>query len=278
MRKYLLPLLTLLVVLGLMAAACGDDDDTTAGGGGDGGDESVDGGDDGGAAAIDGSWVLTSATVDGTDLALLDTHPITLVVAGTDMSGVAACNSYSGPFSVAGGTATFGPFSATEMACEPAESMTLEATYLNALGQANSIGLEGENLVISGETVSFTYAPQAPTEAAPLAGTNWVMDSIITGDTVSTTATTAAGTIAFADDGTVSGSTGCNNFNGTYEQADGTLTFGPLATTRKGCTDELGAQEAHVLGVLGANPAFTIEGTTLTLTAADGNGLAFTAT
>jgi heat shock protein HslJ len=269
MRKYLLPLLILLM---LVAASCGDDDDTSAGGDGD----AVTDEGDGATGGIDGSWVLTSGTVDGTELALIESNPITMVIEGTTVSGTSACNTYSGTLSVEDGTAALGPFVQTEMACEPAEAMTLEAAYLAALSTGTAIGTEGENLVVSSDTVTLTYAPAAAVEAAPLVGGEWQMDSIITGDAVSTTVGTA-GTITFAEDGTVSGSTGCNTFNGTYEAADGVITFGPLATTRKGCPDDLGAQEAHVLGVLGATPTYTIDGTSLTLMAGDGNGLGYTA-
>ena len=62
-------------------------------------------------------------------------------------------------------------------------------------------------------------------------------------------------TIAFnSDDGQVSGSTGCNRFNGTFTfQKDANeLTFGPLATTRKMCRGD--NPEQAFLAVMNAQP------------------------
>jgi heat shock protein HslJ len=279
MRKLLTPLVLLLTFC-LVAAACGDDDDDTTAGvdgsaddGGDGGEDGEDGGGD--VTGIDGVWVLVTGTVDGTDLVLLDSHPVTLVVEGTEVSGVAACNTYGGPFTVSGGTASFGPLAQTEMACFPEETMTLEAAYLGALSRGDAIGVDGDQLVVTGDGVELRFDAQAPVEDAALEGTAWTLDTIIDGDSASTPV--GSGNITFAADGTVSGSTGCNTFNGSYEAADGTLTIGPLATTRKGCPADLGAQETHVLAVLGATPTYTIEGLLLTIMAADGSGLAFRA-
>jgi heat shock protein HslJ len=58
--------------------------------------------------------------------------------------------------------------------------------------------------------------------------------------------------LAFTEDGSVTGSTGCNTFNAEVT-IDGTeLTFGPLATTRMACTDDAAAQQEQAyLAALG---------------------------
>jgi putative lipoprotein len=49
----------------------------------------------------------------------------------------------------------------------------------------------------------------------------------------------------------VTGSTGCNNYNGTFEQnPGGLLKFGPVAMTRKACTGEAASTETMFLDVL----------------------------
>lgn len=45
----------------------------------------------------------------------------------------------------------------------------------------------------------------------------------------------------------MSGSTGCNNFNGGFRFERGRLTAGPLATTRRGCIGPVNAQEQKLL-------------------------------
>ncbi|MBO9406649.1 META domain-containing protein [Shimia sp. R9_1] len=49
--------------------------------------------------------------------------------------------------------------------------------------------------------------------------------------------------IEFDADGRVSGSSGCNRFTGSYTRTGDRLSFGPLASTRMACSDELNAQE-----------------------------------
>jgi putative lipoprotein len=82
-----------------------------------------------------------------------------------------------------------------------------------------------------------------PTSAADLAGTSWTLVSI--GD--STVIEGAGASLTFDPAGSVSGSTGCNSFSGSYTVDGAALTFGPLATTRKACEEPLMAQEAAFL-------------------------------
>lgn len=59
------------------------------------------------------------------------------------------------------------------------------------------------------------------------------------------------GRIAFAGDGAVFGSTGCNRFSGQAVAAPGVVTFAkPLATTKMACPGAMGEQERQVLDAL----------------------------
>jgi heat shock protein HslJ len=59
-------------------------------------------------------------------------------------------------------------------------------------------------------------------------------------------------TLVFDDAGRVSGTGGCNQYNGPYTQDGGSLTFGNLASTLMGCEGELGRQEsAFLAGIAG---------------------------
>ncbi len=79
-------------------------------------------------------------------------------------------------------------------------------------------------------------------------------------------------TIALSDDGTISGSTGCNNFTGSFTLDGDQLTLGPLATTRKACVPELGDQEAAILAVLNEASSLSTEPSTATLTISTDSG------
>ena len=76
--------------------------------------------------------------------------------------------------------------------------------------------------------------------SATLPGTAWTVTDIAGRATVAT----APPTIIFGTDGTVSGTTGCNQYNGTYTTDGDKLTVGPLATTRMACDDAINVQEA----------------------------------
>ena len=74
--------------------------------------------------------------------------------------------------------------------------------------------------------------------------------------------------LQFAEDGSMSGTTGCNNFAGTYkvDGSDLAITLGPM--TRRACTEPvLNAQEQAITAGLGQVTAFAVTGSTLTLSA-----------
>jgi heat shock protein HslJ len=53
------------------------------------------------------------------------------------------------------------------------------------------------------------------------------------------------------ENGRVSGSTGCNRFNASYQlSTDGAITIGEAATTRMACSEDLAAQETQFLAAL----------------------------
>lgn len=257
-RRYALPVpLCLLVVGAGVLAGCGDD------------------GDDGGGADPFGSgtWVLESGTVDGDALALVVDAPVTLIVDEGQVGGSSACNRYSGPITVDGDSVELGPgLAVTEMACLDPGVMELEAAYLAAIGRVDTATRADDRLVLAGEGVELTFSAQPVEPDAPLVGTIWVLTTIIDGDV----AMSVLGdpTLEFAEDGSVSGSTGCNRLMGSYDPAAG---FGPLATTRMACEPDLADQETRVLAVFDGDPVLVVEGATLTLATADGAELVYEA-
>ena len=67
--------------------------------------------------------------------------------------------------------------------------------------------------------------------------------------------------VRFAD-GKISGTAGCNRFNGTYRIASNVLTVGPVASTRMMCPDKQMAQEAKFLALLAGKltKRYSVEG------------------
>lgn len=68
----------------------------------------------------------------------------------------------------------------------------------------------------------------------------------------------------------VAGYGGCNQFNGSYTQNDASLTFGPLASTRRACVEpRANTQEVTFLRGLESTTRFEIVGDVLVLYAGD---------
>jgi heat shock protein HslJ len=84
----------------------------------------------------------------------------------------------------------------------------------------------------------------------PLENTSWTVASIAGAPTLSA----ARPTLTFAADGTVAGSTGCNQYSGAYRRDGGSLQFAEIASTLMGCDGERSRQEtAFVAALNGAN-------------------------
>jgi heat shock protein HslJ len=74
----------------------------------------------------------------------------------------------------------------------------------------------------------------------------------------------------------VTGSTGCNEFQGIVARGTGTLTFGELATTRRACTGDAAKLEQALLNGLKGQVTYSIDGNRLKIRISTG-GLDFTA-
>ena len=236
------------VVFAILLAACGSDDGGAQG------------------PTLEGTtWVLDDASMGSLVEAVPSEARIDLTLEAGQAQGTSACNTYSGSYTLDGDQLTFGPFAATQMACDQ-PLMDLEAAYLAALGDVSSYAIDAEGtLVLSGGDMSISYTEEVPPEPLPLTGTEWRLTTIASETAVSSTIAGTEITASFGEDGTVEGSDGCNRYNAGYEVADGTLTFGPLATTKMACEPDVQQQATRFAAALEATAAYEIEGTSLTL-------------
>jgi heat shock protein HslJ len=81
--------------------------------------------------------------------------------------------------------------------------------------------------------------------------------------------------LVFGDDGQVGGNMGCNSFGGEYEVEGSKITFGPLVSTLMACDEPIMNQETAVLGIFTDTVDYKMNGTTLTITGADGSVATF---
>ncbi len=205
--------------------------------------------------------------------------PLEVGFADEQISAYAGCNRASGPVDLSDGKLVTGDLATTMMAC-PGDRSGADAWVATLLNAQPAWALSGDTLTLrSGDQVISLLDREVANPNRPLIGTTWVVQSTIASDAITTSVALerAAATLLLDPDGTVTGSTGCNNFNGpaTVSESDtgNTIEFGPLATTRRACEPDLAEVEHAVLGVLSGTVDATVDADQLRLKKSDGTGL-----
>lgn len=220
-----------------------------------------------------GSWAVESLTTGGRTL---HAPPAARVELGKEeATGNYGCNAFTAQVVLEGTSAlTVTPGATTAMACE---NQDFETAFAQLFKGRLTIDRGPDRLTLKtadGSTIAMTSQP--PTPDAPLAATEWTVDGLTDGATVSSLPAEVAGKARFTlgADGAASGSLGCNRF-GAKATVDGpSVTFGPLTTTRIACEGPAGEVERTLTALLGSGPlTWKINGQNLTLTAPDGKGL-----
>jgi heat shock protein HslJ len=222
------------------------------------------------------TWVLDRASM----MTLVDSVPkdarVDITFDGSQASGLAACNQYSGGYRADSGkgTLTFEQMASTQMACVDDGLTALEAAYMAALGDVTGYQVTGDQagLQLTGGTAALTFQPEQVAEALPLEGTKWTLTTVAQPGTQAVSSTIAGTKVTLSmSGGTASGSGGCNTYSGPYETSgDAGLTFGALASTAMACADDVSSQEQAYYTALGKVASYTIEADHLTLS--DGSG------
>jgi len=186
------------------------------------------------------------------------------VFASGTISGVLVCNSYTGAYTASGGSLAITGVASTMMAC-PDTSPTVESAIVAALGKVATYTSSKTNLTMF-DTNGATVLQYGAAPADPLAGTSWNVTGINNGNqaVVSLAAGTVA-TVVFGTDGTVSGSGGCNTYNGNVAVDGDAISFGPLMSTQMACPQPVMDQEMQLFAALAASKSFQVSGSTLTL-------------
>jgi heat shock protein HslJ len=203
---------------------------------------------------------------------LTEVLPTITFADGGKASGSSGCNSFTTTYTTSGSSLTFAPVASTQMAC-PTAQMAVETAFLERLAKTASYTVDGGGLTLAdsaGATV-LAFTAQAP---ASLDGT-WNVIGYLQAEknAFSSVATEAPVTAVFGPDGRVSGNTGCNSYSGPYTTgAGGSVTIGPLISTRMACTVEgLSAQEAAFLAAMEASS--TVDVTARQASFHDANGI-----
>ena len=177
--------------------------------------------------------------------------------------GSTGCNRYRGTYTVDGDSLTIDAGGSTLIACPPPKD-EIERAYLAALGDVASWSMDGEQLVLSdadgNELLRY--------EVASIVG-DWTVTGILDADANAISSPIAGTeiTATFAEDGSLTGSAGCNNYTTSYEADEGEIAIEPVAATKKLCPEPEGVmdQEAAFLAALEQTTLYNLDGSTAEL-------------
>ena len=204
------------------------------------------------------NWVLVSYGTAEAPIPALPEAPINLVFTAEGINGKSGCNQYFGQFRFEINQLSFNQIGSTLMACDQ-PVLDQEAAYLDALRTATGYTLANGVLTITYRDGVLTFNADSTglNQATPtpvigggaslggLAGVQWQLVSY----GAVAVLPDAPVTIDFTLQG-VSGNAGCNQYSGTFQYNDGSMTFSPLVATEKACAEPIMTQESAYLAAL----------------------------
>lgn len=217
-------------------------------------------------------WVMEAlVNSEGQLVSAVPGVEVTATFEDGQVSGQSGCNRYFASYTVDGNNLTVELGGSTMMAC-PDPLMVLEQEYLAALGSAASYQISDSELQILNSDGELVLAFEA-SQPVSLTGSLWQALSYNNGkEAVVSLIIGTEITAIFAEDGTLSGSAGCNNYTASYQVDGDQISIGPAASTRKACAEPEGIMEqemAYLLALETAN-TYRIEGDRLELRTSDG--------
>lgn len=194
------------------------------------------------------------------------------------ISGSAGCNTHSGPVVLDDHKIAVSELAGTLMAC-PDERQRADEWLVGLLRSTPSWSLDNDTLTVQNDDLTVTMVDKrVANPARPLRDTTWIVDALRTPDAHirSRAIDESQPTLTIADDGAVTGSTGCNSMTGqatVNEAPEGTEVAFQVATTKKMCPPEVMEVEQSMLRTLDGTTNAEIESDTLTVSNPNGYGL-----
>ena len=226
-----------------------------------------------------GTWRLTEGRGPDGEVPLIKGYRITLDIEGGRVVGKSACNTYGGNIDTTGDSLRFDGLGGTEMGCAR-PVMRSEEAYLDALTVADTIEREGDTLTLTGPDAQLLFELETPPPVAELTDTRWRLESLLegSGNEASGSSVAAPAELILRSDGTLSGTTGCQDLEGEWVQRADEIVFSVLSSRGRCGADadpQLHQQDIHVSRVLGDGFTFDLEGRTLTVFSMGGLGLQY---
>jgi heat shock protein HslJ len=105
-------------------------------------------------------------------------------------------------------------------------------------------------------------------DPADLEGDPWVLTQMLNADGESEIVD--VGVNAEFDGSTMSGISGCNNYNTSYEATGNEISFGPIAGTQMACPEPQMSVETRYLELLATVATFEVDGRSMSMSDTDG--------
>ena len=105
-------------------------------------------------------------------------------------------------------------------------------------------------------------------DPAALVGESWILTQMLTAG--GQTEIVDVGVNASFDGTTISGVSGCNRYNASYEASGDEISFGPISGTKMACPEPEGSTEARFLQLLEGVASYEVSGRAMSMNDADG--------
>ncbi len=189
-------------------------------------------------------WTLVSyVDPDGRPADVLPDTRITAEFKDGQVSGTAGCNRYFSSYETDGSSLTTGPIGSTMMYCAPEAIMLQETAYLATLNSVAAYEITDGQLLLknaAGEAVLLFTVDEAPA----LTGVTWNLTSYNNGKEAMVSVILGSEiTARFDEEGTLSGSAGCNSYSAGYETEGHSITIGMAISTQMFCAEPQGVME-----------------------------------
>lgn len=212
------------------------------------------------------TYVGDQVAVGGEPDPLVKNTTIRLTFSDGSIGASAGCNQMGGNATWDDGVLHAKTLFSTEMGC--AQPLMKQDKWLaDFLSSEPTLQQSGGTLTLSADdTVVALADEQVVVPDVTLTGTTWQLDTVINGDVASSVPAGVRSTLYFDVMGRVTVRPGCNSGSSEYTATDDTITFKPIALTMMACPGAKMEIENSVIGVLDGAVAYSIDGTTLTLT------------
>ncbi|HOB17884.1 MAG TPA: META domain-containing protein [Candidatus Methanoculleus thermohydrogenotrophicum] len=230
------------------------------------------------------AWNLVALRTDNGSIAapLPGAEPLIIFGESGTLSGSTGCNLYSASYRINGSRISIESIAITGAYPAAAKGlMQQESRYRELLVAASSYRVNGDRLVLSGpsgkDLLIFSRAEQP--EAVPLLATTWRLTHYSIGGSSAVTSPVPGTnvTLVFDDDGTLSGSAGCNAYSAAYRLNETGLVVERVIATKTSCTEPAGImeQESAYLTLLRSAAGYRIVGNTLVVIDNKGRAILF---